>query len=165
MERREKGPPLQPMSIPEDIVHFLESCSLGGRVSLLRKNLVYNFSDGILIAEIIHSKFPKIVPIHSFLDISNAEGRISNWKLLNDKVLYHFDINMSDYEIDAVIRRVVTKEKIIAFFRLIRDKMYEFEDKYHDYLSSQKLLSKQTQILQQLEHKANVNKVSFTLIT
>ena len=153
------------MSIPEDVVHFLESCSLQNRVSLLRKNLVYNFSDGILIAEIIHSKFPKIVPIHSFLEISNAEGRISNWKLLNDKVLYHFDINLSEFEIDAVIRRVISKEKIIAFFRLIRDKMYEFEEKYQEYLTSQKLLSKQTQILQLLEHKANVNKVSIIRIS
>jgi len=126
---------------------------------------VYNFSDGILIAEIIHSKFPKIVPIHSFLEISNAEGRISNWNLLNDKVLYHFDINLSEFEIDAVIRRVISKEKIIAFFRLIRDKMYEFEEKYQEYLTSQKLLSKQTQILQLLEHKANVNKVSIIRIS
>ena len=146
-------------------MHFLESCSLENRVSLLRKNLVYNFSDGILIAEIIHSKFPKIVPIHSFLEISNAEGRISNWNLLNDKVLYHFDINLSEFEIDAVIRRVISKEKIIAFFRLIRDKMYEFEEKYQEYLTSQKLLSKQTQILQLLEHKANVNKVSIIRIS
>jgi hypothetical protein len=66
-----------------DILAWLDMIPLSRPV----RNLSFDFSDGILIAEIIAYFFPEYVDLELFHNARNMSQRTKNWRLLNSDVL------------------------------------------------------------------------------
>ena len=54
-----------------------------------KKNLARDFSDGILLAEILKYYFPQWIQLHNYTTANSSSSKYINWKTLNGK--------MSDY--------------------------------------------------------------------
>ena len=68
-------------------------------LSRSKKNIGRDFSDCLLMAEIVHFFNPKIVSLHNYPS-SNAVGKkIANWNTLNMKVLKKIGIHLNKQEI------------------------------------------------------------------
>lgn len=56
-------------------------------LSRKKKNLARDFSDAVLMAEIISNFYPKMVDLHNYQQGLRYDSKLYNWKYLNDKVL------------------------------------------------------------------------------
>ncbi|KAG8545457.1 hypothetical protein GDO81_020828 [Engystomops pustulosus] len=68
-----------------------------------KKNLCRDFSDGVLTAELVKHFFPKLVEMHNYVPANSTQQKLSNWTILNRKVLSKMNFSVPD----DVIRRVV----------------------------------------------------------
>ena len=68
-----------------------------------KKNIARDFSDALLLAEIIKSYFPKLVDLHNYPSCSSTKHKESNWNVLNNKVLKKLGIKLTKGEIDDII--------------------------------------------------------------
>ena len=69
-----------------------------------KKNIARDFSDGVLLAEIIKSYLPHMVDLHNYPSCSNSKHKESNWNVLNNKVLKKLHIKLTKNEIDSIIK-------------------------------------------------------------
>ncbi len=67
----------------EELVDWLDSFPL----SRLKKNLSRDFSDGVLVAEILKQHHPNIVELHNYQSTSASASKFINWKTLNGMIL------------------------------------------------------------------------------
>ncbi|XP_012946508.1 sperm flagellar protein 1 [Aplysia californica] len=98
------------------------------RVPLSRpkKNIGKDFSDGVLVAEIIKHYFPRLVDIHNYTPAAAFKQKMENWYLLNRRVLRRIELDLSDDVIRALSnckQRVV--EKVLMMLRVQIDKFIE----------------------------------------
>lgn len=65
-----------------------------------KRNIARDFSDGVLMSEVIHHFFPNLVDLHNYVKASNHDTKTANWITLNAKVTKKmgFQINRSDIE-------------------------------------------------------------------
>ena len=80
-----------------------------------KKNIARDFSDGVLLAEIIKSYFPHMVDLHNYPSCSNSKHKESNWNVLNNKVLKKLGIKLTKNEIEKII-----KAKPLAIEKLLQ---------------------------------------------
>ena len=69
-----------------------------------KKNIARDFSDGVLLAEIIKNYFPHMVDLHNYPSCSNSKHKESNWNVLNNKVLKKLHIKLTKAEIESIIK-------------------------------------------------------------
>ena len=69
-----------------------------------KKNIARDFSDGVLLAEIIKSYFPHMIDLHNYPSCSNSKHKESNWNVLNNKVLKKLHIKLTKAEIESIIK-------------------------------------------------------------
>ena len=69
-----------------------------------KKNIARDFSDGVLLAEIIKSYLPHLVDLHNYPSCSNSKHKESNWNVLNNKVLKKMHIKLTKEEINSIIK-------------------------------------------------------------
>ena len=69
-----------------------------------KKNIARDFSDGVLLAEIIKSYLPHMVDLHNYPSCSNSKHKESNWNVLNNKVLKKLHIKLTKNEIESIIK-------------------------------------------------------------
>ena len=69
-----------------------------------KKNIARDFSDGVLLAEIIKSYLPNMVDLHNYPSCSNSKHKESNWNVLNNKVLKKLHIKLTKQEIESIIK-------------------------------------------------------------
>lgn len=63
-----------------------------------------DFADGIRVAKIIKCYFPRIIEIHNYSQTSSTHGKVSNWAILNRKILTkHFEITLQQNMIDQLV--------------------------------------------------------------
>ena len=48
-----------------------------------KKNIARDFSDGVLMAEMIKNHLPKMIDLHNYPSASNTQQRSYNWATLN----------------------------------------------------------------------------------
>ncbi|KAL7304110.1 hypothetical protein TKK_0003568 [Trichogramma kaykai] len=60
-----------------------------------KRNVTRDFSDGVLIAEILKRYYPKIVDIKNYIPASNTMNKIDNWSTLNRKVFPKINMKLS----------------------------------------------------------------------
>uniref|UniRef100_A0A287D9W2 Sperm flagellar protein 1-like n=1 Tax=Ictidomys tridecemlineatus TaxID=43179 RepID=A0A287D9W2_ICTTR len=48
-----------------------------------KRHLTRDFSDGVLVAEIVKHFHPRLVDLHSYIPACNTDQKLSNWSLLN----------------------------------------------------------------------------------
>uniref|UniRef100_A0A8C9FR14 Sperm flagellar 1 n=1 Tax=Pavo cristatus TaxID=9049 RepID=A0A8C9FR14_PAVCR len=68
-----------------------------------RRNITRDFSDGVLVAEVVKFFFPAMVQLHSFVPASSTPQKLANWGHLNRKVLSKLNFSVPN----EVIRQVV----------------------------------------------------------
>ena len=69
-----------------------------------KKNIARDFSDGVLLAEIMKSYLPRLVDLHNYPSCSNTKHKESNWNVLNNKVLKRLGIKLTKKEINDIIK-------------------------------------------------------------
>ncbi|XP_014279047.1 sperm flagellar protein 1 [Halyomorpha halys] len=67
----------------DDLYNWLE----GMKLSKPKKNLARDFSDGLLMAELLKQYFPRHVDLHNYIPANSFANKLKNWNWLNDKVL------------------------------------------------------------------------------
>ena len=73
------------------------------QLSRAKKNIARDFSDGLLLAEILKKYVPKLVDLHNYPDCSSTKHKLINWETLNNKVLKKIGIRLTKQEINDVI--------------------------------------------------------------
>ena len=68
-----------------------------------KKNIARDFSDGLLLAEMIKKYAPKLVDLHNYPECSSKKKKFINWQTLNSKVLKKIGLRLKDDEINDVI--------------------------------------------------------------
>lgn len=84
----------------EALLKWIDSFSL----SRTSKKLCRDFSDSLLLAEILKFEFPKLVDIHNYTACNSIRGKMRNWSTLNRKVLKKLNIHLRDEEIEKLAR-------------------------------------------------------------
>ncbi|XP_003476662.1 sperm flagellar protein 1 isoform X2 [Cavia porcellus] len=83
-------------SMDEEALHQLYLWVDNIPLSRPKRNLSRDFSDGVLIAEIIKFYFPKMVEMHNYVPANSLQQKLSNWGHLNRKVLNKLNISVPD---------------------------------------------------------------------
>lgn len=73
---------LNPFELKE-LLKWIDSFTL----SRTSKKLSRDFSDAVLLAEILKFEFPKLVDMHNYTSCNSIQSKIQNWSVLNRKVL------------------------------------------------------------------------------
>lgn len=68
-------------------------------LSRAKKNISRDFSDGLMMAEVIHHFNPKIVAVHNYPPSSAVSKKIGNWNTLNNKVLRKIGISLTKQQV------------------------------------------------------------------
>nr|XP_012999032.1 sperm flagellar protein 1-like [Cavia porcellus] len=75
-------------------------------LSRSKRHLARDFSDGVLVAEIVKHFHPRLVDLHSYIPACNTDQKLSNWSLLNRKVFHRLHFCVSEAEIRNVVASV-----------------------------------------------------------
>ncbi|KAM4807609.1 sperm flagellar protein 1 [Rhinophrynus dorsalis] len=87
----------------EETLHELYSWVDKIPLSRPKRNITRDFSDGVLAAELVKFHFPKLVEMHNYVPANSTQQKISNWTILNRKVLSKLNFSVPD----DVIRKIV----------------------------------------------------------
>lgn len=73
-------------------------------LSRMKRNISRDFSDSVLMAEILHVYNPKLVQLHNFSAVNSYEQKVQNWNLLKKKVLRKIHFKITDEDIISLVR-------------------------------------------------------------
>ncbi|KAL7059445.1 hypothetical protein AAHC03_013671 [Spirometra sp. Aus1] len=83
-----------------------------------KRNIARDFSDGVLVAEVVKHFFPKYVDLHNFQTCNRIEAKRNNWLMLNWRIFNKFNFKLSDDVIESLISaRPGTIEKLLLLLR------------------------------------------------
>jgi len=68
-----------------------------------KKNIARDFSDGVLMAEIIKHFAPKLIEVHNYITTNNSKQKENNWNTLNRKVFKKIGLQISSKDIENII--------------------------------------------------------------
>ncbi|KZC07954.1 Sperm flagellar protein 1 [Dufourea novaeangliae] len=60
-----------------------------------KKNLTRNFSDAVLMAEVLKVYYPRFVDLHNYVPANNLTTKKENWNILNRKVFSKINMKLS----------------------------------------------------------------------
>ena len=72
-------------------------------LSRAKRNIARDFSDGVLLAEIVKHHLPKLVDMHNYSQAHSVSQKTYNWNTLNVKVLKKLGLQLSKSEIESVV--------------------------------------------------------------
>ncbi|VDI05274.1 Hypothetical predicted protein [Mytilus galloprovincialis] len=83
-----------------------------------KRNIARDFSDGVLVAEIVRQYFPQIIQMHNYSPANSTPQKKENWNVLNRKVFTKLGFELGD----DVMRDVITAkpgviEKVLMMLR------------------------------------------------
>ena len=67
----------------EEVLNWVNSLGLSKKC----RNLARDFSDAVMMTELIHKFYPKLVDLHNYESALKVETKIYNWSTLNTKTL------------------------------------------------------------------------------
>lgn len=68
-----------------------------------KRNISRDFSDGVLVAEVVKNFIPRMVDLHNYQPASSQAQKMANWKTLNQKVLKKLDLNVPQNVMQGVV--------------------------------------------------------------
>ncbi|XP_036592348.1 sperm flagellar protein 1-like [Trichosurus vulpecula] len=89
--------------LPLTALHHLYAWVDSVPFSRPKRHLARDFSDGVMIAEIVKHFQPKLVEMHNYIPTSNTEQKLSNWSTLNRKVFPKLRFYVSEEDIRKVV--------------------------------------------------------------
>ena len=93
-----------------------------------KRNIARDFSDGVLVAEVIAHFYPKLVELHNYSGANAMSPKVYNWQTLNARALKKlgFQIPREDF-MDVCNCRAGAIERVL---KLCKFKMAEFQNKH-----------------------------------
>ena len=93
-----------------------------------KRNIARDFSDGVLVAEVIAHFYPKLVELHNYSGANAMSPKVYNWQTLNARALKKlgFQIPREDF-MDVCNCRAGAIERVL---KLCKIKMAEFQAKH-----------------------------------
>ena len=67
-----------------------------------KRNFTRDFSDGVLVAEIVQHFCPKIIDLHNFSPANATQQKVYNWNTLNQRPFKKLGLQISKADITAV---------------------------------------------------------------
>ncbi|GBF94311.1 hypothetical protein Rsub_06933 [Raphidocelis subcapitata] len=74
------------MDVSEDELQSLYTWVDEIPLSRPKRNIARDFSDGVLVAEVVSHFFPKVVELHNYSSANSMQQKLYNWNTLNNKV-------------------------------------------------------------------------------
>ncbi|XP_006867549.1 PREDICTED: sperm flagellar protein 1-like [Chrysochloris asiatica] len=68
-----------------------------------KRHLARDFSDGVMLAEIVKYFHPQLVDLHNYIPTCNTDQKLSNWSTLNRKVFHKLNFCVSEADIRKVV--------------------------------------------------------------
>lgn len=68
-----------------------------------KRNIARDFSDGVLVAEIVQHFHPKLVDLHNYSGAHGVTQKMYNWTTLNQRVFKKLDFVLVKSECEAVV--------------------------------------------------------------
>jgi CH-like domain in sperm protein len=99
MEIQNNLPKLNPFEL-EAVLKWVDSFEL----TRCRRRLNRDFSDCVLLAEILKFEFPSIVDLHNYNGCFSVQSKIENWDTLNRKVLKKMQMTLKSEEIEKLAK-------------------------------------------------------------
>lgn len=79
-----------------------------------KRSIARDFSDAVLVAEIVKHFMPKLVEMHNYSQAHSVSQKMYNWNTLNVKVFKKIGLNLSKKEIEDVVNMVPDQiEKVL----------------------------------------------------
>ncbi|XP_047393837.1 sperm flagellar protein 1-like [Sciurus carolinensis] len=100
--RRSTAVPRPPPGALRGLCAWLDQLPL----SRPKRHLARDFSDGVLVAEIVKHFHPRLVDLHSYIPACSTDQKLSNWSLLNRKVFCKLCFCVSEEDIRKVVANV-----------------------------------------------------------
>lgn len=69
-----------------------------------KRNIHRDFSDGCMMAELLHYYFPKYVELHNYPATNSLSAKIGNWETLNEKVFKKLGISLKRKDIESIVK-------------------------------------------------------------
>uniref|UniRef100_A0A0B8RWZ6 Sperm flagellar protein 1 n=1 Tax=Philothamnus irregularis TaxID=1899461 RepID=A0A0B8RWZ6_9SAUR len=82
--------------LDEESLNDLYSWVDGIPLSRPKRNITRDFSDGVLVAEVVKFYFPKMVEMHNYAPANSTQQKLSNWGHLNRKVLNKLNFSIPE---------------------------------------------------------------------
>lgn len=92
-----------------------------------KKSISRDFSDGVLLAEVVHHFFPRLVELHNYSSANALAHKMYNWNTLNTRVLRKLGCNFSKAEMEAVAN--CEPGAIEKVMKLTKDRLAAYVDK------------------------------------
>ncbi|XP_004687422.1 PREDICTED: sperm flagellar protein 1 [Condylura cristata] len=83
-------------NVDEEALHQLYLWVDNIPLSRPKRNLSRDFSDGVLVAEVVKFYFPKMVEMHNYVPANSLQQKLSNWGHLNRKVLNKLNFSVPE---------------------------------------------------------------------
>ena len=90
-----------------------------------KRNIARDFSDGVLVAEMVAHYFPRLVELHNYSSANSAQQKAYNWATLNQKVFRKLGFHVEH----AVVQEVVGAKlgAIEGILVQLRTKMAQYQ--------------------------------------
>ncbi|KAG5315977.1 PREDICTED: sperm flagellar protein 1-like [Acromyrmex echinatior] len=104
-----------------------------------KRNIARDFSDGVLMAELLKRYYPKYVDVHNYVAGNSIAKKTDNWSTLNRKVLSKIDMRLGKEMINqlassqpGIIEKVLTDLRIKILKDSERDRELYFDEDSKD---------------------------------
>eukprot|EP01065_Artemidia_motanka_P000072 TRINITY_DN10020_c0_g1_i2.p1 TRINITY_DN10020_c0_g1~~TRINITY_DN10020_c0_g1_i2.p1 ORF type:complete len:203 (+),score=46.20 TRINITY_DN10020_c0_g1_i2:61-609(+) len=92
-----------------------------------KRNIARDFSDGMLVAEVLKHFFPRLVELHNYPQANSCSQKMINWTTLQQKVFRKLNFEVSQQEITAIVRSEAGA--IERFLRAMQTKIVQIQQK------------------------------------
>lgn len=92
-----------------------------------KRNFSRDFSDGVLVAEVIAAYFPSLVELHNYPSANSSKQKLYNFETLNSKVLRRLGYVISKKDMEDMVNCVPGKAESFLFGLQQRMAQYEEE--------------------------------------
>ncbi|XP_053306992.1 sperm flagellar protein 1-like isoform X2 [Spea bombifrons] len=73
-------------------------------LSRAKRSISRDFSDGVMVAEVVKHFLPKIVEMHNYIPANSTQQKLSNWGALNRKVFSKMNFHVPE----DIVRKLVS---------------------------------------------------------
>ncbi|KAL2652438.1 hypothetical protein R1flu_020566 [Riccia fluitans] len=113
------------MDVSPDELPLLYSWIDGIPLSRPKRNIARDFSDGVLVAEVLAHYCPKLVDVHNYSAANSLAQKVYNWNTLNVKVFRRLHFSLTKDDIEAVAN--CEPQMIERILKLLKYKMAKYK--------------------------------------
>jgi len=86
------------MDVADEELHALYQWVDEIPLSRPKRNIARDFSDGVLVAELVFHYLPRFIDLHNYSGASSVTQKLYNWQTLNDKVFRRLGFSLGQRE-------------------------------------------------------------------